>query len=297
MHVHQANRVERGRSRVARCPKARRGMDGCMGEMQAAKVGSKRGTQGWGEGRGGDDEHTWPAQRSDERAGEPLAHAVNALCLHSPPPLPRLGAAPLASLLLEGCEPPALGGALSPTCSWPRMMMPWGLMACQEARFSPAPRCSPSWYADHLPSRVVHATQTWCQALSFRLSGSWATFTRRARAQHSVGLPEDPGVPPAPRRASGGNGTPDSTDIWMRCFSLSKPTLVSRPPHPPHPTASTLHPGPLPPSSPNPIPLGASFPRSVEAREMRAGASLPFPSSWTDLVIDEQFQGVGAPFQ
>lgn len=80
--------------------------------------------------------------------------------------------------------------------------MPWGLMECQDARFSPTPRCSPSWYADHFPSRVVHATQTWCQALSFRLSGSWATFERRAKSRCSVGLLGDPRVSPAPHRAS-----------------------------------------------------------------------------------------------
>lgn len=84
------------------------------------------------------------------------------------------------------------------TCSWPRMMTPWGLMACQEARFSPAARCSPSWYADHLPSRVVHATQTWCQALSFRLNGSWATFARNM----SLALSGTAGRPQCPPSAS-----------------------------------------------------------------------------------------------
>lgn len=78
--------------------------------------------------------------------------------------------------------------------------MPWGLMECQDARFSPEPRCSPSWYTDHLPSRVVHATQMWCQALSFRLSGSWATFERRARSQCSIGSPPlGSGAPGSPQ--------------------------------------------------------------------------------------------------
>lgn len=168
-----------------------------MGEMQEDKVWTKSGR----EGRQEDNEHTWPTQRSDEQAGEPLTPTANTPCVHRPSP--HLGAVPPTAFAPERCEPAALGVRLAPTCSWPRMMTPWGLMACQEARFSPAPRCSPSWYADHLPSRVVHATQTWCQALSFRLSGSWATFIRRARAWCLVGLPGHPGVPPAPQRASG----------------------------------------------------------------------------------------------
>lgn len=102
------------------------------------------------------------------------------------------------------------------TCSWPRMMTPWGLMACHEARFSPAPRCSPSWYADHLPSRVVHATQMWCQALSFRLSGSWATFGWKARARHSAGLLVDPWIPQAPHPSLG--STPNPVGMQICCF-------------------------------------------------------------------------------
>lgn len=58
--------------------------------------------------------------------------------------------------------------------------MPCGLMGCQAARFSPEPRSSPSWYADHRPSLVVQAMQIWCQLLSFRLRGSWATWTEDA---------------------------------------------------------------------------------------------------------------------
>lgn len=178
----------------------------------------------------------WPTLPMQSACAIPCPHPVWQL-------LPPSGFTP------ERCEPAALGGEPARTCSWPRMMTPWGLMACQEARFSPAARCSPSWYADHLPSRVVHATQMWCQALSFRLSGSWATFARNARAWHLVGLPEDP---LSSQRLTGqvvhpyDSGIPNSTDIWMCCFSLSKPALASHPPHPPASTLSPVLSGPPP---------------------------------------------------
>lgn len=66
-----------------------------------------------------------------------------------------------------------------PTCSWPRMMTPWGLIVCQDARFSLPPRSTPSWYADHTPSRVIQVMQKWCHVPTFRLMGSWATFTTK----------------------------------------------------------------------------------------------------------------------
>lgn len=136
--------------------------------------------------------------------------------------------------------------------------MPWGLMECQEARFSPEPRCSPSWYADHLPSRVVHATQMWCQALSFRLSGSWATFERRARSRCSVGLLGTPGSPqPLTEKTvhPRGGGIPKSTDVQMCCFSLSKLIPVS---HPPNPPASQHK-----PRAPSSQPPHTSAPRNI----------------------------------
>ena len=202
-------------------------------------------------------------------------------CPCRPLPSPHLGAAPPASFSPEQCKPAALGGRPARTCSWPRMMTPWGLMACQEARFSPAPRCSPSWYADHLPSRVVHATQTWCQALSFRLSGSWATFVRRARARRSVGLPGHPSVPPAPCRASGAPPSRWHPKFYRHLDVLLLPLKT----HPGEPSSLSSSSSclPAPPWAPSSQLPHTGNPRSiisrggVEAGEMRAGASLPSP--------------------
>lgn len=229
----------------------------CKKTRQGANGGQRDGREGTE-----DSECTWPTQRSDERAEEPLAHAANVPCLHSPSSSPHLGAAIPAGFAPERCEPAALGGRPAHTCSWPRMMTPWGLMACQEARFSPAPRCSPSWYADHLPSRVVHATQMWCQALSFRLSGSWATFVRRARARHLVGLPGDPGVPPAPWRASSTPQRWRHPKFYRHLDALLLPLKTS--PGEPSSPSSSLSPLPWALSFQFPHP---STPRSIISQE------------------------------
>lgn len=80
-------------------------------------------------------------------------------------------------LILFSCNPET--PCHSPTCSWPRIKTPPGLIGCQGARFSPVPSFSPSWKASHIPSLVVHVMQIWCHFPSLMKRGSWATYKKQ----------------------------------------------------------------------------------------------------------------------
>ena len=65
------------------------------------------------------------------------------------------------------------------TCSCPRMKTPPALMGCHAERFSPDPLFTPSWYASHSPSRVVHVTHTWCHLPSLSERGRVTAYTHQ----------------------------------------------------------------------------------------------------------------------